>query len=570
MRPQVSDSELNRLVAALNAIRQGDLTVRLPTEATNSPEVAQAFNAMAAQLGAITADVQRVLTEVRRGQLGGQVEVERADGQWRALVDDTNALAATMTDYVRGFAEVSTSVARGDMSKTVTIEAHGELLALKNVINTMVECLRIFAAEANRVMKELAADGKISPQAGSDGLSGLWKDLTDNVSLAEQVATLSRYKSEFLANMSHELRTPLNSMLILSKLLAENRDANLTSKQVEFAQTILGAGSDLLTLINDILDLSKVESGKMRVAPTLVDLEEVKAIALRTFQPIAEQKGLAYSVELDTPRKIYTDLQRLHQVLRNLLSNALKFTDKGQVGLRISGAGGRVAFAVTDTGIGIRADKQELIFEAFRQADGSTARRYGGTGLGLSISRAIARLLGGEIRVESEPDRGSTFTLVLPEQYVRPKGEEDDVEPAPVVPAVVHQVERMVDHGLAGRTALVIDDDTRNIFALVGALEVQGLQVLYAESGQEGIACLKARPEIDVVLMDMMMPGLDGYDTMRAIRRDASLASMPIIAVTAQALAEDRAKCLIAGASEYLAKPIDVADLVAAIKRLVQ
>jgi signal transduction histidine kinase len=565
------NTELDRLVDAMNAIRAGDLTVRLPTEAASRPDVAQAFNAMAAQLGAVAAELRRVLTEVQRGQLGGQVEVERADGQWRALVDDTNALAATMTRYVHAFAEVSTSVARGDMSKTITIEAHGELLALKNVINTMVERLRIFAGEANRVMKELAADGKISPQAGSDGLSGLWKDLTDNVSLAEQVATLSKYKSEFLANMSHELRTPLNSMLILSKLLAENREANLTSKQVEFAQTILGAGSDLLTLINDILDLSKVESGKMRVDPTEVDLEEVKAVALRIFKPIADQKGLACAVELDAPRKIHTDLQRLHQVLRNLLSNALKFTDKGEVRLRISSAGGRVAFAVTDTGIGIRSDKQEVIFEAFRQADGSTARRYGGTGLGLSISRAIARLLGGEIRVESEPSRGSTFTLILPERYVRPKGEEDDVEaPPPVVPAVVHDPGRVLDHGLAGRTALVVDDDTRNIFALVGALEDQGLQVLYAEGGREGIACLKAHPKIDVVLMDMMMPDLDGYETTRAIRRDACLASIPIIAVTAKALAEDRAKCLRAGASEYLAKPIDVAELLAIMNRLVR
>src|SRR5262249_41255837 len=237
-------------------------------------------------------------------------------------------------------------------------------------------------------------------------------DLEDK---AEQLALSSKYKSEFLANMSHELRTPLNSLLILAKLLSDNDEGTLTEKQVEFARTIYNAGSDLLELINDILDLSKVEAGRMEL--NVVDLAP-KAIAdyvERTFRPVADQKVLDFEVTVSptAPATFATDEQRLQQVLKNLLSNAFKFTEKGIVSLEISGGPDGVLFTVSDTGVGIAADKLKLIFEAFQQADGTTSRRYGGTGLGLSISREIARLLGGEIRVASAVGEGSTFTLVL-------------------------------------------------------------------------------------------------------------------------------------------------------------
>ncbi|MFD0382481.1 ATP-binding protein [Streptomyces stramineus] len=255
---------------------------------------------------------------------------------------------------------------------------------------------------------------------------------------AEQLAVSMRYKSEFLANMSHELRTPLNSLLILAKLLADNAEGNLSPKQVEFAETIHGAGSDLLQLINDILDLSKVEAGKMDVSPTRIALVQLVDYVEATFRPLTAEKGLDFSVRVspELPATLHTDEQRLLQVLRNLLSNAVKFTDTGAVELVIRPAGGDVpdgireqlleagslrdadgdviAFSVTDTGIGIAASKMRVIFEAFKQADGTTSRKYGGTGLGLSISREIARLLGGEIDAASEPGRGSTFTLYLP------------------------------------------------------------------------------------------------------------------------------------------------------------
>src|SRR5881275_2603055 len=250
---------------------------------------------------------------------------------------------------------------------------------------------------------------------------------------AEQLALSSKYKNEFLANMSHELRTPLNSLLILAKLLMDNKDRNLTSKQVEFATTIYSSGTDLLNLINDILDIAKVEAGKMEVNPTDVSVRDVTDFVERTFRPVAEQKNLSFTVDAapDAPSPIYTDGQRLQQVLKNLLSNAFKFTERGNVTLSIRRADkGRrfasrtldraddvIAFGVKDTGIGIAREKQQLIFEAFQQADGTTSRKYGGTGLGLSISREIARLLGGEIHVESSPEKGSTFTLYVPVKY---------------------------------------------------------------------------------------------------------------------------------------------------------
>jgi signal transduction histidine kinase len=247
---------------------------------------------------------------------------------------------------------------------------------------------------------------------------------------AQQLALASQYKSEFLANMSHELRTPLNSLLLLSRLLADNTDHNLSPQQIEFASTIHNAGSDLLRLIDDILDLSKIEAGRVDLEPAPVDLDEIRAYVERVFRPQAHEKGLELqvSVEPDLPAAMTTDAQRLQQILRNLLSNAVKFTARGSVSLRIGrapqgivlgvptldGVGSVIAFSVRDTGIGIAHEKHSMIFEAFQQADGTTSRKYGGTGLGLSISRELARMLGGVITVSSDPGSGSEFTLYLP------------------------------------------------------------------------------------------------------------------------------------------------------------
>jgi signal transduction histidine kinase/ActR/RegA family two-component response regulator len=416
---------------------------------------------------------------------------------------------------------------------------------------------------------------------------------------AEQLALSSRYKSEFLANMSHELRTPLNSLLILAKIFADNAAANLTPKQVEYAQTIHAAGTDLLSIINDILDLAKIESGTVTLEIGQEPFFDLREYVERTFRQVALDKGLDFAVTLDAgvPESIETDAKRLQQVLKNLLSNAIKFTERGRVSLhiaparsgwmpgnsRLDGASHVVSFAVTDTGIGIPESKQKIIFEAFRQADGSTGRQYGGTGLGLSISRELSRLLGGEIRVTSTPGKGSTFVLYLPLAHKPAEGEQRPAQaasraagfsaaysrasarPAAKVvraqPQVPASVMREVKEELAGRKVLVVDDDIRNIFAMTASLEQFGMTVVHAESGKEGIEVLKSEPGIDVVLMDIMMPDLDGYDTIRIIRGLEALRNVPIIAVTAKAMKEDRERCLQAGANDYISKPVNVEQL---------
>ncbi len=419
---------------------------------------------------------------------------------------------------------------------------------------------------------------------------------------AEQLANSSRYKSEFLANMSHELRTPLNSLLVLAKLLSENLDGNLTDKQVEFARTIYDSGTDLLQLINDILDLTKVEAGKMDVHPGRLQIDQLVDYVDATFRPLAVDKGLEFDVVVEpgVPAAIFTDEQRLQQVLRNLLSNGIKFTAEGSVRLTICrildtggltapglrDAGEALALEVEDTGIGISEDKLQVIFEAFQQADGTTSRRYGGTGLGLSISRDIAQLINGEIQAQSEVGRGSVFTLYLPVTFhqvrdgeipgaVETTGPGIAADPLPLPAGPLARLvedppaEYLDDH-LSGRRVLIVDDDVRNVFALTSVLEGYGMDILYAEDGQAGIDLLQENPDIALVLMDVMMPGLDGYATTAAIRRMPQFADLPIIAITAKVMQGDREKSLQSGASDYVPKPVDVDQLLAVMRTWLQ
>jgi signal transduction histidine kinase/CheY-like chemotaxis protein/HAMP domain-containing protein len=388
---------------------------------------------------------------------------------------------------------------------------------------------------------------------------------------AGELARTSKYKSDFLANMSHELRTPLNSLLILARLLADNEDMTLTPKQVEYARTICSAGQDLLALINEVLDLSKIEAGRIEIEPGTVQLEDVCEYVERTFHEVAQQKHLDFSVRLapDSPGTIVTDAHRLQQILKNLLSNAFKFTSDGSVSLDIyatfkgqpGGQGAKkavLALSVNDTGIGIPKDRQQIIFDAFQQADASMSRTYGGTGLGLTISRELARLLGGEIRLTSTPGLGSTFTLLLPLSVPEPESREATARPALPGPEPVES--------LAGRKVLIIDDDARNVFAVQSLLEGRGARVLVAESARAGIALLHKNPDVGVVLMDIMMPEVDGYEATREIRAMPAFASLPIIALTAKAMQGDRAKCLAAGCSDFLPKPVDNARLISLVR----
>ena len=552
---------------------------------------------------------------------------------------------------------------------------------------------------------------------------------------AEQLALTSKYKSEFLANMSHELRTPLNSLLILSKLLADNPHGNLNEKQTEFARTINSAGSDLLNLINDILDLSKIESGTVSIELGDMPLPSLQRHMERTFHQLAVDKDLRFDVEFDEnlPAAIRTDEKRLQQVVLNLLSNAFKFTSQGGVTLAVRCAESgwspnhpvlrtvekAIEISVTDTGIGIPEDKQKLIFEAFQQADGTTSRKYGGTGLGLSISREIARLLGGELQVRSKPGEGSTFTLFVPLEAAAVAAPvsttttaryensgatvpsalpvalevsddrdklgndpfvlivEDDVTFASILLDLAHgaglkgvvstagagtlalarklrphaitldlglddingfvlldllkhdpdtgqipihvisgaeelgyvteigaygATGKPADHDelarlfgriasqakqgrrrrtgaraapaqkpaplpeLAGAKVLIVDDDIRNIYSLTSVLESHDVEVLHAERGRDGILILEQTPGIDVALIDIMMPEMDGYETMQEVRKLPALANLPLIAVTAKAMKGDRQKCLDAGASDYIAKPVDIELLLALLR----
>jgi signal transduction histidine kinase/CheY-like chemotaxis protein/HAMP domain-containing protein len=542
---------------------------------------------------------------------------------------------------------------------------------------------------------------------------------------AQQLARASTYKSEFLANMSHELRTPLTSLLILADMLAKNPTRNLTEKQVECAKVIQSAGTELLQLINDILDLSKIEAGKMEIHPEQFQLRKLLGELETTFRPLTVEKGLEFGMTLapDMPEQLLTDEPRLRQVLRNLLSNAVKFTGKGRVELRSYIAEGSaspsangyepmVAFSVTDTGIGIAKENLTTIFGAFQQADGTTSRKYGGTGLGLSVCREVAYLLGGEIRAESQLGAGSRFTLYLPATAIVRTDDKDKPQPlqesreerrlvvaepyessvltllardvaagladshGPVlieavampeqaiealssrslhcavldlslpgatepaflerlgerarsaaVPVLAHasrelsqkqeqlfQVhavtsairllpsldelrEQITQHlsglkpggiatgtrqpdspplpaaassdrglDLAGRRILLVDDDARNVFAIAGMLEEHGLSVVHAPNGRKGIEAMRAGQQIDLVIMDVMMPEMDGNATTAAIRKMPQFEDLPIIAVTAKAMKGDREKSIASGASDYVTKPVNANHLLACIQ----
>jgi len=1059
--------QVRNIAAVTTAVARGDLSKKITVDVKGEIlELKDTINVMVDQLSSFASEVTRVAREVgTEGKLGGQANVSGVAGTWKDLTENVNQLAANLTNQVRAIAEVATAVTRGDLSRSIQVDARGEVSYLKDNINEMIRNLkettqknaqqdwlktnlarftrllqgqRDLQAVTKLILSELAplvsahhgvfymmdsqlADARLRMIASygyrssrklptsflpGEGLVGqcalekmrIWltdvpRDyivvssglgaapptnivvlpilfeqqvkavieiasldrftethlsfldqlmesigvvlntieansrteslLTQSQSLAQelqqtnqelaekarllsdqnieverknreveqaklaleekatQLALSSKYKSEFLANMSHELRTPLNSLLILAQQLGDNPEGNLSGKQVEFAKTIHGSGSDLLTLINDILDLSKIESGTVTLDVSEYRFANLRSYVERTFRHMAEAKHLGFTVELgdNLPASLMTDTTRLQQVLKNLLSNAFKFTNHGQVSLGIAlvqagwsndhpnlgNADAVLAFAVSDTGVGIAGDKLQLIFEAFQQADGSTARKYGGTGLGLSISRELARLLGGEIRVESTVGAGSTFTLFLPynrsgfvyyetarqpamprlpapatntpiiatpsvvytppaqEQVIEPDEQvygstiddrglttpgdpsvliiEDDERFAKVVldfareknfkgivthqgdwalslardylpsailldldlpdidgftvlerlkrdpstrhipvhvmssmrereralrsgaisylnkpvskedlneefmriqrfliggkrnllvvddeenqrdamvkligdtdvditavgtgqealaalhashfdcmvldltlpdisgfdlldligkdqrlrdlPIVINTAkelnrkevaklkryaktivikdarspERLLDEtalflhrsqanlpeaqrrmleevhaadaGLAGRKVLIVDDDLRNIFALSSLLERQQMQVSFAENGRDGIEVLERDPTIEIVLMDIMMPEMDGYDTMRAIRRIPKFRSLPIITLTAKAMKGDRDKCIAAGASDYITKPVDVAQLLSLMR----
>ncbi|MFK0296600.1 HAMP domain-containing protein [Streptomyces sp. NPDC090442] len=798
-------SQVRNIAEVATSVARGDLSKKIDVDARGEIlELKTTINTMVDTLSSFASEVTRVAREVgSEGQLGGQARVEGVYGTWKQLTTSVNELALNLTTQVRAIAEVTSAVTQGDMSGSITVDARGEVAALKNNINLMVANLRettrakdwlesnltriaglmqghrdlvevadlilreltplvnaqfgaFFLAEAgaepgegleliagygtgrpdgqgalNRMRRGAPAWGLITQAATeqrrilveavpgdyltiSSGLGAaapasvvifpiLFEDqvlgvielasfsrfsevhlafidqfvntigvsintiiansrtesllsesqrLTvelrqrsdelqlTNAELEEKaalLATSSQYKSEFLANMSHELRTPLNSLLVLSRLLADNPDGRLSPQEVEFAVTIHRAGSDLLQLINDILDLSKIEAGRMDVHPKALPLKKLLDYVRATFRPLTVDRGLGFDVHVGegVPKELFSDEQRLQQILRNLLSNAVKFTSTGGVELRVERvpesrcgqfeeaslrtADTVLALSVKDTGIGIPPEKLDGIFEAFQQSDGTTNRKYGGTGLGLSISRDMAALLGGRIKAESQVDVGSTFTLYVPAHYTGPSAApvptphsagpaeaapatpvSPEQAPAPpvVAPADVFPAQeslaprtalRSTEGGdvtwpeatrlkdwlsgpagrlLAGRRLLIVDDDIRNVFALTHVLGRVGIHVKYAENGREGLEVLDRAPDVSLVLMDIMMPEMDGYEMIRAIRRTPRFADLPIIALTAKAMPGDREKAIESGADDYIPKPVDVDRLLSVVSRL--
>jgi signal transduction histidine kinase/DNA-binding response OmpR family regulator/HAMP domain-containing protein len=774
-------NQVRGIAKVVTAVANGDLKQKLLVDAKGEiAQLADTINSMTETLALFAAQVTTVAREVGvEGKLGGQAEVPGASGTWRDLTDNVNRLAANLTTQVRAIADVATAVTKGDLTRSIDVEAAGEVGALKDNINEMIlnlkeqtlknseqdwlktnlakftrmlqgqkdlltvgrlilselaptvsaqhgvfyimdnsgdqPALKLLASYAYRERKSVSNRfllgegivgqsalekerilitnvppdyiqissglGEATPlslvvlpvlfegavkavielssferfsamhqvfldqlvesigivlntieantltedllkqsqtlaaelQSGQEELQKTNLELEEKARLlvdqneeverknreveqarqaleekATQLTLTSKYKSEFLANMSHELRTPLNSLLILADQLAANPDGNLTERQMEFAKTIYGSGRDLLRLINDILDLSKIESGTVSVEIADLPFTELVASIERTFRHVAERKSLNFRVNLESglPNSVHTDAQRLDQVMKNLLSNAFKFTERGGVSLDIrvatrgwtsdhpilSRGTAAIAFSVTDTGIGIPLDKQQSIFEAFQQADGSTSRKYGGTGLGLAISREITRLLGGELRLTSTPGEGSTFTLFLP------IGEHLSIElpptppaslPLPEVQATVMPMDAaLLDDRLSilpdDATLLIVEDDGAFANFELDLARSAGLKTLYANRGHHALALAREFRPAGIIL-DISLPDMDGWKVVERLKADLHTRHIPIFIISADSEPEN---ALRHGAVKFLHKPASREDIVDILQRI--
>jgi HAMP domain-containing protein/CheY-like chemotaxis protein/signal transduction histidine kinase len=861
-------TQVRNIAAVTTAVATGDLSKKITVDVKGEIlELKNTVNTMVDQLNSFASEVTRVAREVgTEGRLGGQAVVKGVAGTWKDLTDSVNFMAGNLTNQVRGIAKVVTAVANGDLKQKLLVEAKGEIAALADTINGMTDTLAIFADQVTSVAREVGVEGKLGGQANVPGAAGTWRDLTDNVNQlagnltsqlraiadvatavtkgdltrsiqvdaqgevafvkdninemirnlkdttlrndeqdwlktnlakftrmlqgqrdlltvgrlilselapvvsaqqgvfymmngsdepelqllasyafrerkgvstrfklgeglvgqaalekerilltkvpsdyiqvssglgetaprnivvlpilfegqvkavmelssleqfspmhhafldqltesigivlntieantrtedllkqsqslaselqsrqeelqqtnqeleekarqlfeqneeverknreveqarqalegkAQQLSITSRYKSEFLANMSHELRTPLNSLLILAEQLSSNPEGNLTPKQVEFARTIRGSGKDLLRLINDILDLSKIESGTVTLDVGEVRFEEMRQTMERTFRHVAEGKGVNFKIEIDphVPDAVQTDAQRLDQVLKNLLSNAFKFTERGYVNLRLAPANGGwspenqnlnraesvLAFSVSDTGIGIPVDKLTTIFEPFLQADGSTSRKYGGTGLGLAISRELARVLGGEIRVESSEGRGSTFTLFLPQNYslspmdraaakVMPRVEEEPHEVAEPAPMEFTLNDDRANILPGEKSVLIIEDDRDFAQWLLDVARQNGFKAVATPRGKSALNLVREFSPAAITL-DLTLPDMDGWQILNRLKSDLATRHIPVFVISAR---EEPRNALRMGAMRFLTKPIDEAQI---------
>ena len=778
-------TQVRNIAEVTTAVATGDLSKKITVDVRGEIlQLKETINTMVDQLNGFAGEVTRVAREVgTEGKLGGQAQVPGVAGTWQDLTGNVNLLAANLTTQVRAIAEVATAVTKGDLTRSIQVDALGEVAELKDKLNTMIDNLRLtternteqdwlktnlakftnmlqgqrdLGTVGRMILSELtplvgahqaviyqthedgtqrllrlvsvyadavgdghpeilhvgegligqcAADGRpihisTMPEAARPITSGLFRavptsivvlpilfegqvkavielaslsrftelqlafleQLTASIGIvlnsieatmqtesllqqsqklagelqsqqselqqtneqleqkaaqlaernaeveranqeieqarraveekASELALTSRYKSEFLANMSHELRTPLNSILILGQQLADNPEGNLHAKQVEFARTIHGAGTDLLNLISDILDLSKIESGTVTVDAEEIYFTNVLESVARPFRHQAESQGLAFEVQADPGlgRSIVTDSKRLQQILKNLLSNALKFTAEGSVRLRavpvtggwrsdnaaLNQASSVVAFEVTDTGVGIPVEKQKIVFEAFQQADASTSRKYGGTGLGLAISRELASLLGGELALRSMPGVGSTFTLYLPMMYTGPRtavrqptqGQGQGSQPLAMAPLPEHLADQFPDdrHELqpGDRTLLIVEDDPNYAGIMVDAAHAAGLKAVVTARGAEALdLALQYKPV--AMSLDVFLPDMLGWNVLSQFKRTLETRHIPVQVLT---MDEDRQQGLSRGAFSYLSKPTTTEGLSAALARI--
>jgi len=391
-------------------------------------------------------------------------------------------------------------------------------------------------------------------------------------------------------------------------MLATDKKSKMTPEEVEFANIIHSSGKDLLDLINDILDLSKVEAGKLEIDIEQINPEEIENFIIRSFSPLTNNKGITLTTKMEgnLPESVETDPQRLFQIVKNLMSNAIKFTEKGGVSLRVFipdknvrfnqpglTAENTIGIEVSDTGIGISEEKLKVIFDAFQQADGTISRKFGGTGLGLTISRSFSRMLGGEIHVESKVEEGSKFILFIPVKFQKPekspekpkeskttiihkeiteKPKETVKKPSIIIstPSVTEESESasgfLTDTIFKNKKILIVDDDMRNVYVLSKILEERKVNIIIGRNGREGIEKVKQNPDVNLVLMDIMMPEIDGYTAIREIRADKRFSQLPIIALTAKAMKGDREKCIEAGANDYLSKPVQTEKLLSLLR----
>jgi signal transduction histidine kinase/DNA-binding response OmpR family regulator/CHASE3 domain sensor protein len=448
------------------------------------------------------------------------------------------------------------------------------------VANEELEQQRNVLREAHGQLKARQDELESSNVRLQDQASALETAQRAVLETAEEAERASRYKSQFLANMSHELRTPLNSSLILAKLLADNKEGNLTEEQVKYAALIHASGNDLLALITDVLDLSKIEAGRVDVRSTPVQLSRLVDSVIRPFEPLARERGLALEVHIEasTPDSLDTDPQRVGQVLKNLISNALKFTEEGRVSVTVRGTASGVAFDVSDTGVGVSEDEIDAIFEAFRQGGRASSRKGGGTGLGLSISRHLARLLGGDVTVRSEPGRGSTFTLALPlvqpiadrvEPRVRPRSPPPVRQPAassqPPRGRTRPRIEDDREH-LDGtrRLVLVIEDDVAFATILIDVAHERQFQCLVAHDAESGMD-LAARHGPSAILLDVNLPDQSGLSVLDRLKRDPRTRHVPVHIIS---VADHAQSALSMGAVGYIVKPAEREQLVAAFQAL--